>query len=217
MALAGLIMIVILVLAAIFAPWITQYSYSQTSRDTRLRPSSDHWFGTDRLGRDVFTRVVYGARVSLKIGFMATAISLLIGVLFGAVAGFFGGFTDTLIMRITDIFLAIPYIILAVAIAAVFGRSENSVILVLGLTGWLAIAPHRAVQLPQPEAARVRRGGAKALGFSRTRMMFRHILPNALQPIIVYGTHRGRRGDPGRGGAVVPRRRPAGARRRRGA
>jgi peptide/nickel transport system permease protein len=187
MALAGLIMIIVLVLAAIFAPWITKYSYSQTSRDTRLRPSWEHWFGTDRLGRDMFTRVVYGARVSLKIGLLATAISLLIGVLFGAVAGFFGGFADTVIMRLTDIFLSIPYIILAVAIAVVFGRSENSIILVLGLTGWLAVA--RIVRSSYLSLGKLEYvEAAKALGFSRTRVMFGHILPNALQPIIVYGT-----------------------------
>ena len=187
MALAGLIMIVILVLAAIFAPWITKYSYSQTSRDTRLRPSWEHWFGTDRLGRDVFTRVVYGARVSLKIGILATAISLIIGVLFGAVAGFFGGFADTVLMRLTDIFLAIPYIILAVAIAVVFGRSENSIILVLGLTGWLAVAascaPASSAWASSSTSRPPRRSGSVGRGSCS-----RHILPNALQPIIVYGT-----------------------------
>ncbi len=135
----------------------------------------------------MFTRVVYGARVSLKIGLLATAISLLIGVLFGAIAGFFGGFTDTVIMRLTDIFLAIPYIILAVAIAVVFGRSENSIILVLGLTGWLAVA--RIVRSSYLSLGKLEYvEAAKALGFSRTRVMFGHILPNALQPIIVYGT-----------------------------
>ncbi len=91
-------------------------------------------------------------------------------------------------MRLTDMFLAIPYIVLAIAIATVFGRSENSVILVLGLTGWLGDRPHRAGQLPVAQGARVRGGGASALGYSRKRIMFRHILPNALQPIIVYGT-----------------------------
>jgi ABC-type dipeptide/oligopeptide/nickel transport system permease subunit len=110
-----------------------------------------------------------------------------IGVTLGAVAGFFGGILDTLIMRLTDVFLAIPYIVLAVAIASVFGRSENTIILVLGLTGWLGIC--RIVrasflslkQLEYVEAAR-------ALGYSRRRLMFRHMLPNALQPIIVYAT-----------------------------
>ena len=158
----------------------------------------------------MFSRVVYGARVSLKIGILATVITLIIGVTLGAIAGFAGGATDSLLMRITDIFLAIPYIVLAIAIATIFGRSENSIILVLGLTGWLAIS--RIVrssflglkQLEYVEAA-------SALGFTKKRIMFRHILPNAMQPIIVYGTVVDRRRDPVRGGAVVPRRRAAAA------
>ena len=187
LAMAGLIFLVLLVLAALFAPWITSYSITERSQSYRAGPSAEHWFGTDPIGRDVYTRVVYGARVSLKIGFVATFLLVAIGVVLGAISGFFGGSIDTLITRVIDIFLAIPYIVLAVAIASVFGRSENAVILVLGLTGWLALA--RIVRssflslknLEYTEAA-------TALGFSRTRIMARHILPNALQPIIVYGT-----------------------------
>jgi peptide/nickel transport system permease protein len=187
LAMAGLIFLILLVLAAVFAPWITSYSITERSTSYRTGPSSAHWFGTDAIGRDVYTRVVYGARVSLKIGFVATFLLVVIGVVLGAVSGFFGGSIDTLITRVIDIFLAIPYIVLAVAIASVLGRSENAVILVLGLTGWLALA--RIVRasflslknLEYTEAA-------TALGFSRNRIMARHILPNALQPIIVYGT-----------------------------
>jgi len=188
LAMVGLGIVIILVVTAIFAPLIAPHSI--TDRDSsafRQGPSTDHWFGTDTIGRDVFSRIVFGARVSLKIGIAATSIALTIGLLLGAVSGFFGGLIETLIMRITDVFLAIPYIVLAVAIASVLGRSENTVILVLGLTGWLGIC--RIVrssflslkQLEYVEAAR-------ALGYSRARIMFRHILPNALQPIIVYGT-----------------------------
>jgi peptide/nickel transport system permease protein len=176
-----------MVIVATFAPLIAPSSITERSSEFRQGPSGAHWFGTDGIGRDVFSRVVYGARVSLRIGIMATAIALIIGLLFGAVAGFFGGVVDTLIMRLTDVFLAIPYIVLAVAIATVAGRSENSVILILGLTGWLGVS--RIVrssflslrQLEYVEAA-------TALGFSRWRIMFRHMLPNASQPIIVYGT-----------------------------
>jgi peptide/nickel transport system permease protein len=187
MALAGLVFLVVLGLAAIFAPLITRYGPTQRVPLYRQGPSTAHWFGTDAIGRDMFSRVVYGARVSLKIGFTATAMSLVIGLVIGSTAGFFGGWIDSVLMRITDVFLAIPYIVLAIAIAAVFGRSENSVILVLGLTSWLGLA--RIVrasflslkQLEYVEAAR-------ALGYSRRRIMFRHMLPNALQPVIVYGT-----------------------------
>lgn len=187
LAMAGLIFLVILVLVAIFAPVIAPYSITERSSEFRQGPSADHWFGTDPIGRDVFSRVVYGARVSLRIGFLATALSLLIGVTLGAIAGFVGGLSDTLITRVIDVFLAIPYIVLAVAIASLFGRSENAVLIVLGVTGWLAIARivrSSFLSLKNLEYAEA----ATALGFSRLRVMSRHILPNALQPIIVYGT-----------------------------
>ena len=166
--------------------------YGITERDARSSgqgPSTRPLVRHRPIGRDVFSRVVYGARVSLRIGILATVISLDHRRVRSARSpASSAASADTLIMRITDIFLAIPYIILAVAIATVFGRSENSVILVLGLTGWLAIA--RIVrasflslkQLEYVEAAHARSG------FAPARIMFRHILPNALQPIIVYGT-----------------------------
>lgn len=191
LAVAGLIFIVFICLVAIFADAIAPYGYAERPGGAvgafRAQPSSDFWFGTDTIGRDMFSRIVYGARVSLKIGLAATSIALVIGLVFGAVAGFFGGITETLIMRLTDIFLAIPYIVLAVAVAAVFGRSENAIILVLGLTGWLGVARivrSSFLSLKQLEYVEA----ATALGFGRARIMFRHILPNALQPIIVYGT-----------------------------
>jgi peptide/nickel transport system permease protein len=187
LAVVGLVFIVFLVLVALFAPLIAPYEYAELSAESRAAPSADHWFGTDRIGRDVFSRVVYGARISLRIGILATTISILIGLVLGSISGFFGGTTDTALMRFTDMLLAIPYIVLAIAVATVFGRSENSIILVLGLTGWLAITRIvRASFLSLKQLEYVE--AATALGFSRKRIMFRHILPNALQPIIVYGT-----------------------------
>ncbi len=188
LAMVGLGLIILLVLTAVFAPLIAPYSITDRAiGHYREGVSSDHWFGTDTIGRDMFSRVVFGARVSLKIGITASVIALVIGLLLGAIAGFFTGVTDTIIMRITDIFLAIPYIVLAVAIASMLGHSENTVILVLGLTGWLGIARivrSSFLSLKQLEYVEA----ATALGYSRRRIMFRHILPNALQPIIVYGT-----------------------------
>ena len=188
LAMVGLGFLIFLGLVAIFAPLIAPYSITErASGQFRQPPSADHWFGTDAIGRDMFSRIVYGARVSLRIGFAATAISVIIGLLFGALAGFFSGVTDTVITRVIDVFLAIPYIVLAVAIASVFGRSENAIIIVLGVTGWLAIA--RIVRASFLSLRRLEYvEAATALGFSRTRIMFRHILPNALQPIIVIGT-----------------------------
>ena len=187
LAMVGLAFVVFLVLVAIFAPVIAPFGISERSADFRKGPSADHWFGTDGIGRDVFSRVIYGARVSVRIGFLATAMSLILGLVLGALAGFFGGFTDTLVMRLTDVFLAIPYTVLAVAIATVVGRSINSVILIIGATGWLGIA--RIVRASFLSLKRLEYiEAAHALGFSRARIIMRHILPNALQPIIVYGT-----------------------------
>ena len=187
LAMVGLFILATLVILAVFAPLIAPYSITERTSEFRQPPSGDHWFGTDRIGRDVFSRVVYGARVSLKVGIAATAVSLTIGILAGSIAGFFGGILDTLIMRITDIFLAIPYVILAIAIATVIGRGENSVIVVLGLTGWLAIC--RIVRSSFLALKRLEYvEAATAIGVSKARIIFRHILPNALQPIIVYGT-----------------------------
>jgi ABC-type dipeptide/oligopeptide/nickel transport system permease subunit len=188
LAMVGLGIIVVLSLVAIFAPLIAPYGITErASGRFREGPSLDHWFGTDTIGRDVFSRVVFGARVSLRIGFLAATIAVSVGLLLGAISGFFGGIVDTLIMRLTDVFLAIPYIILAVSIATVVGRSENSIIIILGVTGWLFTARIvRASFLGLKRLEYVE--AAAALGFSKPRIMFRHILPNALQPIIVYGT-----------------------------
>jgi ABC-type dipeptide/oligopeptide/nickel transport system permease subunit len=188
LAMVGLGFLILLGLVALFAPLIAPYSITErASGQFRQPPSVDHWFGTDAIGRDMFSRIVYGARVSLRIGFAATAMSVVIGLLFGAVAGFFGGVLDTGITRLIDVFLAVPYIVLAVAIASVLGRSENAIIFVLGITGWLAIA--RIVRASFMSLRRLEYvEAATALGFSQRRIMFRHILPNALQPIIVIGT-----------------------------
>jgi peptide/nickel transport system permease protein len=187
LALLGLVFLVLIVLVAIFAPLIAPYGITERTDQFRKPPSLDHWFGTDDIGRDVFSRVVYGARVSLRIGFVATIILVVIGLVLGALAGFFGGILDTFIARVVDVFLAIPYIVLAVAIASIVGRSENAIILVLGLTGWLAMT--RIVRASFLSLKRMEYvEAATALGFTRRRIMFRHILPNALQPIIVYGT-----------------------------
>jgi len=188
LALLGMAFIVLLLLTAIFADFIAPYSITERdSGEFRSPPSSDHWFGTDIIGRDVFSRIIYGSRVSLRIGIFSTVIAMTIGIIVGSFAGFTGGKTEGFIMRFIDMMLAIPYIILAIAVATVFGRSENSVILVLGLTGWLAVSRivrSTFLQLKKMEYVEA----AHALGFGKGRIMYRHILPNALQPIIVFGT-----------------------------
>lgn len=188
LALAGLIFIALLLLVAVFAPLIAPYGPAErTPGAFRESPSTEHWFGTDTIGLDVFSRVVYGSRISLKVGIVATLMTVVIGLILGAVAGYFGGKTDGLIMRITDVFLSIPYIILAIAIATLFGKSVNSVILVLGLTGWLGLC--RIVRASFLSLNRLEYvEAARSLGFGNTRIIFRHMLPNALQPVIVYAT-----------------------------
>jgi ABC-type dipeptide/oligopeptide/nickel transport system permease subunit len=188
LALIGLVFIVFLILVAIFAPVIAPYGPAErTPGAFREPPSTTHWFGTDTIGLDVFSRVVYGARISLRVGIIATLMTIVIGLILGAISGYFGGKTDGLIMRVTDIFLAIPYIILAIAIATLFGKSVNSVILVLGLTGWLGLC--RIVRASFLSLNRLEYvEAARSLGFGHSRIIFRHMLPNALQPVIVYGT-----------------------------
>jgi peptide/nickel transport system permease protein len=177
----------VLALAALAAPVLAPYGATDRVPLYRSGPSWSHLFGTDVIGRDVFSRVLHGARVSLTIGVVATGVSVAIGVLVGAVAGFFGGWLDTVLTRAIDVLLAVPYVVLAVAVASVVGGSQLSVILIIGVTAWTRIA--RVVRasflaLKQQEYVEA----ATSLGFSRSRIMFRHILPNALQPIIVYGT-----------------------------
>lgn len=187
LAVAGLAVIVIMVFAAVFAPLVTSYSPSALGNTSRAKPSAAHWFGTDVLGRDLFTRVVYGARVSLKIGILAVLIASSIGIVVGAIAGFYGGKLDGLLMRGTDMFLSFPYILAAIVIITVIGRGEGSVILVLGLLGWMSIARlFRAAVLQTKQSEYVE--AARAVGCSDFRLIIRHILPNAIQPVIVYAT-----------------------------
>jgi peptide/nickel transport system permease protein len=185
LALAALIVLGLIAVLAVFADVVAPYDFRERPLRTTTPPSWDHPFGTDQIGRDIMSRVIYGARISLRIGIVATFISVVIGVVTGAVSGYFGGLIDTVISRIVEVFLSIPYIVLAVSIAAVLGRSENSVILILGAIGWLPIqriVRASFLQLKEQEFVEA----ATALGFGGRRIMFRHILPNAMQPIIVY-------------------------------
>jgi peptide/nickel transport system permease protein/oligopeptide transport system permease protein len=187
LAVAGLVVIALLIVAAVFAPLITFYSPKALGPLSRGKPSLDHWFGTDVLGRDLYTRVVYGARVSLTIGVVAVVIATSVGIVVGALAGYYGGVIDALLMRATDVFLAFPYLLAAIVIVTVVGRGERSVILVLGLLGWMPLARLcRAGVLQVKQAEYVEAG--RAVGCSDFRLITRHILPNAVQPVIVYAT-----------------------------
>ncbi|MEY2417911.1 MAG: peptide/nickel transport system permease protein [Actinomycetota bacterium] len=187
LAVAGLAIIVIEVLAAVLAPVITFIDYKSIEFEGKLAPSAAHWFGTDPLGRDVYTRVVYGSRISLQVGLASVTLALVMGLAAGAVAGFYGGKLDGFLMRITDVFLAFPYILAAIVLITVIGRSLWTVIIVLGALGWMPFARlFRGSILQIKELEYIE--AARAAGCGDWRIITRHILPNAIQPIIVYAT-----------------------------
>jgi peptide/nickel transport system permease protein/oligopeptide transport system permease protein len=160
---------------------------SQTAQLARLAPSLSHPFGTDSLGRDVLSRVIYGARISLAVGVIATAISVVIGLILGALASYFGGILDSIIMRLTDIFMAFPYTLFAIALLAVLGPSFINVFIAIGLLGWTSIARVvRSAILQVKENDYV--SAARALGAGHLRIIMRHILPNSIASVVVYAT-----------------------------
>ncbi|HEV3401973.1 MAG TPA: ABC transporter permease [Acidimicrobiales bacterium] len=186
LATAGLMVIGLEVAAAILAPLITFDDPGHVDSGASLSPpSGDHWFGTDLLGRDLYSRVVYGARVSLQVGIVAAVIALAIGLVAGAAAGWYGGFVDGLVMRVTDVFLAFPYILAAIAVITAVGRGRMAVIVVLGLLGWMPIARLFRASVLQAKATEYVEA-ARALGVSDFGVVTRHILPNAVQPVVVY-------------------------------
>ena len=185
---AGLVLATALVVIAIFAPLIAPYPGDAGSAthplESFLPPSSHHWFGTDDVGRDVFSRVVYGARISLSVAAIVIAFSCIVGVPLGIAAGYFGGIVDNVLMRVTDIFLAFPALLLALALASVLTPSVGNATLAIAVTWW-------------PWYARLARGQAasvagrpyiescRALGISPFRTLFRHVLPTSVTPVIV--------------------------------
>ena len=187
-AILGLCVLLIMIVAALFADLISNYSYEEQNLDLGASPpSSDHWLGTDTLGRDLFTRILYGGRVSLMVGFLATAVALTIGVIWGLVSGYMGGLIDNIMMRTVDILYAIPFAIFIILLMVVFGRNIYLLFLAIGAVEW-------------PTMARVVRGqvlsirnqeyidAAITMGLNTRQIIFGHVLPNILGPIIVYTT-----------------------------
>jgi peptide/nickel transport system permease protein/oligopeptide transport system permease protein len=195
LAVFGFCWILFMILLALSADlWVPPLLGSPTFIDTtmtatmsKLPPSLQHPFGTDSLGRDELCRVIYGARVSLAVGVIAMSISVIIGLVLGASAAYFGGFWDSVIMRATDIFMAFPYILLAISLLVVLGPSFINMFLAIGLIGWTSIARViRSVILQVKENDYV--SAARALGASNLRIIMRHILPNSIAPVVVYAT-----------------------------
>ncbi len=195
LAIGAVIWILFIIVLALSADlWVPQtfgspidFDSTAAAANSKLPPSSEHPFGTDILGRDVLSRTIYGARISLQVGVLAVSISIIIGLILGALAAFYGGFWDTLIMRFADIFLAFPYTLFVIALVSVLGPAFRNVFIAIGVLGWPSIARvFRSSILSVKESDYVL--AARALGANDLRIMIRHILPNAIAPIIVYGT-----------------------------
>jgi len=185
LAKAGFILICSIALIALFAPWLSQYDPDAIDvKAILLAPSSAHWMGTDGLGRDVYTRMLYGARISLLVGFVAVGISTAIGIVLGAVAGYYKGWVDTVIMRLVDIMLSIPSFFLILAVIAFLTPSIWNIMIVIGLTSWMGVTRLvRAEFLSLANREFIQ--ASKSLGASDARLIFKHLLPNSLTPIIV--------------------------------
>jgi len=188
LAVGGLAVILIAFLIAVFASLIAPYDPGKTEISLKLKPpSSEHYLGTDQLGRDVFSRMLYGSRISLLVGFVAVAISIFIGISVGALAGYYGGWVDSLLMRFVDIMICFPSFFLILTVVALLGPSLLKVMFVIGITSWMGTARFvRAEFLSLRERDFVQ--AAQALGVRDLRIIFRHILPNALAPVFVTAT-----------------------------
>ncbi len=188
LAMAGLFILLVMIVVALLTPWIAPYSYEVQDLDLGASPpSAAHWLGTDTFGRDLLTRIMYGGRVSLAVGFIATTVALFIGVFWGAIAGYAGGRTDAFMMRLVDILYALPFMIFIILLMVVFGRSILLLFLAIGCVEWLTMARivrGQVLSLRQQEFVEA----AVAMGLSPLTIIIRHIIPNILGPIIVYVT-----------------------------
>ncbi len=187
-AVAGGVVLIVMVLLALLTPLIAPYSYETQNLDLGASaPSAAHWLGTDIFGRDLLTQILYGGRVSLAVGFIATAVALVIGVTWGAVAGYVGGRIDAAMMRFVDILYALPFMIFIILLMVVFGRNILLLFLAIGAVEWLTMA---RIMRTQVQALRQQEfvEAAISLGLSPSAIVFKHIVPNAIGPIIVYTT-----------------------------
>jgi len=184
-AMVGLCVLAILTIMAIVGPWLNGYTYYDTNLKMKnLPPSADHWFGTDDLGRDMFTRVWYGARISLFIGISAALIDLVIGIIWGGLAAYYGGKVDEVLMRIADILYGLPYLLVVIMLMVVMEQGLLTIIIAMTITGWIGMARivrGQILQLKEQEYVLA----ARSLGAGAARILFKHLIPNAMGPIIV--------------------------------
>ena len=188
LAVFGGAVLAVLAVLCVFGPLFSSYSYEQLDLNNAFaRPGAAHWMGTDQLGRDLLVRVLFGGRVSLGVGLCATCVALGIGVAYGAAAGYAGGKTDALMMRVVDIIYALPFTIFVILLMVFFGRNLVLLFVAIGAVEWLTMARivrGQVMALKKMEFIEA----ARALGLSSPRIIFRHMIPNALGPIIVYTT-----------------------------
>lgn len=187
-AMFGLVILLIIILAAVFADVIAPYDYSKQDLKNRfIAPCMEHLFGTDNFGRDIFSRIVYGSRISLRVGLVSVVFSIVLGGTLGAIAAFYGGKTDNIIMRLLDVVLAIPGMLLAIAIAATLGAGLGNMMIAIGIgsvPGYARIVRASVLTVKEQEYIEA----ARSIGASDTHIILRHIIPNAMAPIIVQAT-----------------------------
>jgi peptide/nickel transport system permease protein len=186
--LTGSGIVLLFFLISLMAPWLAPYDFGQIDLTNVLAsPSASHLFGTDQLGRDVLSRMIWGARISLKVGFVATGVAIIIGIILGAVSGYYGGWIDAAIMRFVDIMLCFPTFFLILAVIAFLEPSIWNIMIIIGLTGWMGVTRLvRADFITLKERDFVQ--AAKAIGASDLRIIFLHLLPNAMASILVAAT-----------------------------
>ena len=188
LAMVGLVIIVVMIILALLAPYISPYPYEAADFKNRYAtPSAEHWFGTDELGRDIFSRLLYGSRYSLRIGLISVAISAIGGIFFGALAGYFGGAVDNIIMRLLDVLQAMPGIVLAIAISAALGPGLTNSVIALSISsipGYARMTRASILNVRKMEYLEA----ATSINCSNARIIWKHVLPNALSPLIVQAT-----------------------------
>ena len=188
LALASIVILTLFIILSVLAPVIAPYEIDEIDLDNiEAAPSTEHILGTDDLGRDVLSRIMHGGRVSLTVGIVASIMQITIGVSLGAIAGYFGGIVDSVIMRIVDIIMCFPFFIIAIAMAAVLGPSMSNIIIIVGILYWTRVARIvRAEVLSLKEREYVE--SAKAFGLNSWEIIISHILPNVMAPVLVYAT-----------------------------
>lgn len=188
LALVSLVFMAVVILFAVFAPMFSPYTYDGQDLTCRnALPNAAHWFGTDKFGRDIFVRIMYGARISLSVGFAAALLNLVIGVAYGAICGYFGGKVDMILMRLVDIIYSVPTLLYVILIMLIFGSNIFSMLLAIGISSWVGMARlvrGQILTLKEQEYALA----AYVIGASKKRIMFKHLIVNCMGPIIVNTT-----------------------------